>query len=338
MPVLIDTDAFAAAERCEAYRTAIAAQPVPVSLQSPLPAQLRVRQEAGQLGPLTVARVRQVIDGPRIVVRTPRLIRQSDPEIYRVMVNVCGRDATTQAGRETVLGPLDLAMFDSSRPFEVRRLPHDGRRHEFVMVTFPRSLCAVRPEVMRAATSIRLPGTGALGALVHGFARTLARDVDRYQPADALRLATTFLDLLTLWLSRELDTAARVPTNARRQVLLMQVQTYIAAHIADHTMSPVSIAAAHHISPRTLHTLFQAHGLTVAGWIRDHRLEGCRRTLADPHFDDLPIGAIGARWGILDSAWLSRTFRAKYGQSPRMYRQQRQPAAPQSTPAHEYPH
>ena len=60
------------------------------------------------------------------------------------------------------------------------------------------------------------------------------------------------------------------------------------------------IAAAHHISLRSLHQLFHDEGLTVAGWIRQRRLECCRRDLSDPALAARPVAAIAARWGFLE--------------------------------------
>jgi transcriptional regulator GlxA family with amidase domain len=54
--------------------------------------------------------------------------------------------------------------------------------------------------------------------------------------------------------------------------------------------------------------------------VRTLRLAGCRRDLADPALSHLSIGAVAARWGILDSAKFSRIFRAAHGLSPREYR------------------
>jgi AraC-like DNA-binding protein len=80
------------------------------------------------------------------------------------------------------------------------------------------------------------------------------------------------------------------------------------------------IAAAHQISTRYLHKIFHDQGLTVAGWIRQRRLERCHRDLADPVLRSHPIHAIATRWGFSDSAHFSRLFRAAYGTSPRDYR------------------
>ena len=53
------------------------------------------------------------------------------------------------------------------------------------------------------------------------------------------------------------------------------------------------------MSVRSLHQLFHDEGLTVAGWIRQRRLERCRRDLADPGLAARPIAAIAAQLGFL---------------------------------------
>jgi AraC-like DNA-binding protein len=71
---------------------------------------------------------------------------------------------------------------------------------------------------------------------------------------------------------------------------------------------------------RYLHKLFQGQDDTVAGWIRQRRLDHCRRDLMDPAAQTQGIGAIAARWGLPDAAHFSRIFKAAYGVSPTEYR------------------
>jgi AraC-like DNA-binding protein len=80
------------------------------------------------------------------------------------------------------------------------------------------------------------------------------------------------------------------------------------------------IAAENHVSLRYLHKLFETQQMTVAGWIRQRRLERCRRDLRDPALSHLPVSAIAARSGLIDAAHFSRVFRAAYGISPSEYR------------------
>ncbi len=73
------------------------------------------------------------------------------------------------------------------------------------------------------------------------------------------------------------------------------------------------IAAAHHMSLRSLQQLFHDEGLTVAGWIGRRRLERCRRDLADPALASRPVAAIATRWGFSSADDFSRAFRAVHG-------------------------
>ncbi|EPH44212.1 helix-turn-helix domain-containing protein [Streptomyces aurantiacus] len=114
-----------------------------------------------------------------------------------------------------------------------------------------------------------------------------------------------------------------VTAHSRRCLLRRRIDAFIQGHLADPTLSPTSIAEAHHISVRYLYQVFDTHDMAVAAWIRYCRLERCRRDLADLRLRSRPIGAIASMWGFSDAAHFSRAFRAAYGMSPREYRRRR---------------
>jgi AraC-like DNA-binding protein len=103
-------------------------------------------------------------------------------------------------------------------------------------------------------------------------------------------------------------------------VLATSIREYIEANLADPDLSPASIAAAHFISTRHLHNVFHESGSTVASWVRSKRLEHIRRDLRDPLHAGTSVGAVAARWGFLDAAHFSRTFRDAFGESPTDWR------------------
>jgi AraC-like DNA-binding protein len=127
------------------------------------------------------------------------------------------------------------------------------------------------------------------------------------------------LDLLGTVLTERLDTTPPDPDRAHR-ALMLQITSFIEEHLGEADLAPAQIAAAHHISLRQLHKLFHASGTTVAGWIRQRRLERCGHDLRDPRWSGRPVAAIGARWGYPDPAHFSRLFKAAYGVGPRDYR------------------
>jgi len=144
----------------------------------------------------------------------------------------------------------------------------------------------------------------------------LSSQADRYRGADAGRLARTTVDLVAAWCAYELDVSDEVRPETRQVALWALIESFIHERLGDARLTPDTIAAHHHISTRYLHKIFQDRGLTVGGWIREKRLEKCRRDLADPALNALPIYAIAARWGFTSAPHFSRAFRATHGISP----------------------
>src|SRR5204863_7307693 len=112
---------------------------------------------------------------------------------------------------------------------------------------------------------------------------------DNGSPAEAARLSAAALEVLATRLARELDAGDWGTPESRRHALLTTVQAFIKRHLGDPLLSPAMIAAAHHMSLRSLHQLFHDDGLTVAGWIRHRRLERCRHDLSDPALASRPV-------------------------------------------------
>ncbi|AGF60772.1 AraC-family transcriptional regulator [Streptomyces hygroscopicus subsp. jinggangensis TL01] len=147
-------------------------------------------------------------------------------------------------------------------------------------------------------------------------------DHTSYTPADMLRLGTIGLDLAAAVLAHHLERENEVPADSRQRVLYARVTSFIEKHLGDPALTVDQVAAAHHISTRSLHRLFQAHGVSVRASIREQRLERCRRELSDPAQRHVPIRAIAARWGYPRPADFTRAFRAAYGAAPADYRRQ----------------
>jgi AraC-like DNA-binding protein len=108
--------------------------------------------------------------------------------------------------------------------------------------------------------------------------------------------------------------------DARRGGLLGRIHAFIDAQLGDPELTPAAVAAAHHISLRYLHKLFEPEPQGVAGMIRQRRLERCRHDLLDPAQADRPVAGIAARWGFSSAAHFSRVFRDAYGLPPAEFR------------------
>jgi len=258
---------------------------------------------------------------PITVRRTHKLISQADPDLLKLFM-VCdgGTSVVGQADRQARLSTAEFAFYDTRQPYEVACGIDQDRPTRLLTFMFPPSLLPFSRNKLNQLAAVRIPATAGLGELTSQFLLQLVRNIDHYSPAEAARLSTAALEVLATRLARELDTGEWVTPEARRHALLTTVQAFVHQHLGDRELSPTMIAAAHHISLRSLHQLFHDEGLTVAAWIRRRRLEGCRRDLSDPALASRPIAAIAARWGFSSAADFSRAFHAAHGLPPSEYR------------------
>jgi transcriptional regulator GlxA family with amidase domain len=164
-----------------------------------------------------------------------------------------------------------------------------------------------------------MAGDAGLGRMISPFMVQLAENLDALSGTSGHRLAYNAVDLIATMFESELN-VRRDPVGGPHGEMLTKMRQHIEANLGDPELSPAGIAAAHFMSTRQLHNIFHEADTTVAGWIRTRRLEHCRRDLRDPILGDRPVGAIAARWGFLDAAHFSRTFRLAFGEPPSAYR------------------
>ena len=99
-----------------------------------------------------------------------------------------------------------------------------------------------------------------------------------------------------------------------------RVRLRIERDLRDPALSPARIAARLRMSPRYLRAIFAASNETVSAYILRRRLEECARELADPERRRASITEIAFGWGFNSAPHFTRTFRERFGMSPRQYR------------------
>lgn len=244
------------------------------------------------------------------VERTPALIARSERAHMKLSLMLSGSALLVQDGREAVLRPGDVAVYDTQRPYTLMF----DEQFRTLVVMFPKRLIDVPTELMSQLNAVRMDGTHGVVPLVSAYLGQLATAMPELHGATGVRLMHTTLDLVTTMFADELDVEAAALDP--RQTLMREIRAHIEQHLAQPELCPDSIAAAHFISTRHLHGLFKAQGSTVSTWIRERRLEQCRRELMDPLHLDRPVGVVAARWGFTDAAHFSRAFKTQYGVAP----------------------
>ncbi|MEV7013572.1 helix-turn-helix domain-containing protein [Streptosporangium sp. NPDC051022] len=252
-------------------------------------------------------------------VRTAQLIRRSDPELWMLTMVRSGSMWFRQGRDHAPLTAGDLVFYDTSRPFQAQIL-HQGGRARTITLHLPRKAMPLPDRLLRDQTSRAFSSQRGPAALLSQFMEQLLRQGPALGPADRARLETVAIDLSTVFLAAVADASRMVPSQTRQQALVRQIKSFVQHHLTHSDLSPVSIAAAHHISVRYLHHLFQQEEQTVGRYIRAQRLERCRTDLADGRQIGRSVAEIAARWGFVDAAVFNRAFRLTYGMPPGEYR------------------
>jgi AraC-like DNA-binding protein len=252
---------------------------------------------------------------PLVARRPPRMIRQADPEYLYLIAPTRGRLVAQQFDRTADHGPESFVILDSSRPVTTATPTESSH----LTLHLPRSVLLARRRVENLLAR-PIGASHGVGASLILLLRELA-DNDRTHPVTVLtQLTQAVIDLVVAIQLMASGDAAAIATESRNHVRRVAVLAYIEANLSDPSLTLSRIAKAHNISLRLLDRLFQEMETTPARWIREQRLQRCRRDLADPAQAATPVAVIGARWGIPDPVTFSRAFSRAYGMPPGEYR------------------
>jgi AraC-like DNA-binding protein len=253
--------------------------------------------------------------GAQRVDRPLGFIDPFETRFYKFSLQLSGTGIIVQDGREATVTPGDMCIYDTSRPYTL--IMNDDV--ENLVLIFPHELLRLPSKAVAQLTGVRIGSESAMSHLVGPFIRQLGQKLEDFNENNAMRLAHNTLDLIATLLHAELDLDN--PLKQGRDLDLMtKVQEYIERNLGSYELTPTVIADANYISTRRLHYLFRSEGTTVTGWIKQRRLEQCRRDLSDPALWRETVTTISRRWGFSESAHFSRAFRAAFGISPREYR------------------
>ncbi len=296
----------------DAWCDVLSANDIPMQIECASRDTFRAEMRTKNLGGINFFDIRA--DAHR-AVRTAALLTSDDTRVYGVTLQIEGTSSLTQDGQTSILQPGDFALYDSTREFE-RDFPEAYR---CFIVRFPHSMMQLPSHTLSSVTATRFGAKDGVGVVVSPFLAETANNLSELSGWSGVRVAHALIDLVSSALAEKLTDAQIASANPRAHAFV-RVCEYIMQNLGDPTLSPDVIAHANFISTRQVHKIFHAERITVSQFIRDRRLEECRRQLADPADAHLTVGQIAAQWGIYDGAHFSRIFRNAYGISPREYR------------------
>lgn len=254
-------------------------------------------------------------DDPIRATRRPCDIRQDPREYFMLWLLLDGRIGLAQNGHTTLMQAGDLFFYDQSQPFE---LNFNGRSRA-LMVTIPGPLLTARAPTARIAGR-RIAANPGLGALAASLVQQLYRLEDTMRDDVAQRLGASALDILAATLNAEADALSGSAANECR---LEGTKQYMLANLDDSGLDLERIAKSQGLAPRTLYRLFAAEGTTPIRWLWQQRLAASFKALTEGKVSHVTDAALSH--GFSDVSHFSRSFRAAFGQSPRMLKKRADP-------------
>ena len=247
------------------------------------------------------------LQGGIVGTRGAHEIAQDHEALYNLIYIADGSIMLKIDGQEVTLRPGQFALWDTTRPMVF--ITGENLRQ----VTFAVPQAQLRRVLPRADDYVgrRLDVSAGVSRLFIDHLLSLDDSFGALPRTSAGHVLNATMELLAATLT------AKVPASelGGSGAALRQVLDYVVRHLDQSDLSTRQIAAANGISERHLHCLFEPLEATPATWIRQQRLDRCRRELHDSVH--LSVTDIAYRWGFRDSGTFSKIFRREFGVSPR---------------------
>jgi AraC family transcriptional activator of tynA and feaB len=272
--------------------------------------------------PVTVSRVTA---SKHTVLRLPSHIARSSDDLSFINLQLRGIGRYAQRGHEQVCGPGDLAVVDTTEPFEIANC----RDFELFCFAIPRKLLppgfCERPRLMLATTEV---GRALSRALAGHAELCLASHVP-----DVL-LSTSGTHIVDLVCHAPCAIEEEPAGRLNAPVLMSMMLDHIEHHSDQCDLSAATLARVFRCSERYVHKLFASTGRSVGEHVNDRRIAACiRNLLVEPK---RTIADIAFAAGFRDISHFNRLFKRINGTSPREFRRASMPNAglkrPRSAP------
>jgi AraC family transcriptional activator of tynA and feaB len=243
------------------------------------------------------------------VLRLSSHIARSNDDLSFLNLQLRGMARYTQRGHEQICGPGDLAVVDTTEPFEIA----NGRDFELFCFTVPRKFLPPgyldRPRLTLTATEIGR----ALSRTLAGYAELcLAAHVP-----DAV-LSASAAHVIDLVRHAPGVIAEEPAKRLNAPVLMSMMLDHIEHHSHEADLCAGALAQKFGCSERYVHKLFASTGRSVGEHVNERRIAECTRNLLiEP---DRTIAEIAFAAGFRDISHFNRLFKRINGTSPREFR------------------
>jgi AraC family transcriptional regulator, positive regulator of tynA and feaB len=251
---------------------------------------------------------------PQCYTRNAKLVSRAGSDEFMFDFQRRGHSAMVQAGNEGTINPGYGVLYDARRPFEDRLFGPEHRAEVLIATVPAASLLRALPDAERLCAR-PVPLAGAVARSIAAVVRTAiavpSGPTNRVGPD------------IVAYLSALLRIAAGASHQLSRPDLFYLIDGYLRTYIATARSAP-ALAAEFGISERTFHRIFADRATTFERHVLHLRVELFRDLLRQPSLANISIARLAHQCGFADAAHATRTFKDRFGATPRDFRANQQ--------------
>jgi AraC family transcriptional activator of tynA and feaB len=265
-------------------------------------------------GSLSMSR-NQTFAVARIDIARTRLSRRldqargDDGKFYFLVIQHSGNAFMEQAGQAHCLRAGDMMLLDAAQPCE---LTYEAESSQLSLI-LPRDDFDRLNKSATVQAGTRLEGGLASARMVQGLIHQVGllpeMSVDE---SDAALHAV--MNVVSPFVRAPLEN----PVSEQKRIYRLAIQ-FIEDNLRAPDLHPPVVAREVGVSLRGLYRSFAEHGLVVAQYIRERRMERCVEELVGSH-RRTQIACLADMWGFNEPSHFSSAFKARYGMTPSEFR------------------
>lgn len=257
---------------------------------------------------------------PQTLRRTSVSVRNAPIDLVKICMVRRGTCIVHQGDTEVRLGPGEMALYDTARPYDLL-LAGDW---QCTVMTVPRTALTLPWNVVSQGMTRSISARrGPASVLMHLIDEGIRASSEDFAPSVLNSLGSEAgLRLLEGALNAPVREALAVGSTEELDQSRSMIRSWIVDHARMPGLSHDDVARAHHMSSRSLHRLFEDEADSATQLIRESRLAGVHAELADPYYDHHSVMEVASRWGFTDQAHFTRVFRAAFDRTPGTHRRE----------------
>ena len=249
---------------------------------------------------------------PVRILRTPEHIAaENDDHVF--IINQKSEATVVARGREVMLGVGDAILMSSAEKKTFDRRGFGGE----TALRIPRSVLASIVAHVDDVVMHAIPRHVGILKLLDSYAISVLNDVSLSTP-EVQRAAVNHLhDLVALALGATHDASNLAIGRGLPAARLRMAKSYIIENSNRRDLSVGGVAAHLGLTPRNLQRLFEGEGTTFSEFLLAQRLSRAHRMLTESQHAQNPVGSIAYDAGFGDLSYFNRSFKRRYGATPR---------------------